>query len=134
MGRLQAELTDDEQILILHVRQTFSCVRQLKRYTIVPRAPPLCLCTMVKEAKPTVAEMQRAKAFLEFNFKLHTSQEPFQASNFGGRGPAALAIYQEGFAAFPVVPPKDWSGRGPAGRGRGLCSPPATTTKQPKQR
>lgn len=44
-----AEMTDQEQGALLHIRVTLSCVRQLLRYTIQTRAPPWVFSKLLHE-------------------------------------------------------------------------------------
>ena len=73
-GVSKAELPEDEMIIIMHVRQTFSCVRQMLRYTIQTRAPPYSWSVFVDDDR-TPEKMNYMKACSDFNFRLHVSQD-----------------------------------------------------------
>ena len=83
-------MADDDATLVLHVRQTFSCLRQLLRYTIVTRAPPWRYCAMVDGLNNE--ELLYMQAVADFSFKLHVSQEPPPA--FETPAPQTCKLFQ----------------------------------------
>ena len=71
---LEADLSEDETIIVHHVRQTLACVRQMFRYTIQPRAPPWVFCLFVNEDL-TADKIAYVRALSDFVWKLFTSQD-----------------------------------------------------------
>ena len=71
---LEAELPEDETTVLLHVRQTFGCVRQMLRYMIQPSSPPWRWCTFVNE-ELTQDKIDYMRACSDFVWRLFTSQD-----------------------------------------------------------